>query len=158
MAPQLEHVFTMRGYMAETTVDLGAIKSGPNRSITGITHGFIKGVPGSRGEGLNVNIISGGGDWILFDPKTNICHLDVRTQGTTPDGESIFVYYHGFLENDEAGAKFLRWDPDAKTTKCGDHQWFSSPRIETSSECAVLVIIRQVHFVIKLRLTFLTIR
>jgi hypothetical protein len=134
MAPTLEHVFTMRGYMAKTTLDLGAIKAGPHRTVTGLTHGFIKGVPGSRGDGLDVALIPGGSDWILFDPTTNICHLDVRTQATNDAGDNVFVYYHGFLESDHTAADFMGWSSNAKSTKPGQHNWFSAPRIETSSE------------------------
>jgi Protein of unknown function (DUF3237) len=135
MAPRLEHVFTMVGYMDRTTLDLGPIKNGPHRTITGIPSGRIEGVPGSRGEGLKVELISGGGDWIVYDPKTNVCHLDVRTQGRTKEGDSVFVFYHGVLELDKVATNFMDWNaPDPESSKPGEHYWFSSPRMETSSE------------------------
>lgn len=60
MAPQLQVVFKMRGYMSkQNTVNLKAIKSGASRIIVPITHGFIK------GSGLEAEILPGGGDWIL---------------------------------------------------------------------------------------------
>jgi hypothetical protein len=60
MAPKLEQVFAMRGYMSkENTVNLKEIKGGPVRIVVPITHGFIK------GSGLEAEILPGGGDWIL---------------------------------------------------------------------------------------------
>ena len=60
MAPKLEQVFAMRGYMSkENTINLKAIKGGPVRVVVPITHGFIK------GSGLDAEILPGGGDWIL---------------------------------------------------------------------------------------------
>ena len=132
MAPKLEHVFRMRGYMDRTSLDLGPIKNGPHRNITALTGGFVEGVQGSRGEGLSVKLGQGGSDWILFDPATNICHLDVRTHGQTEAGQSLFIYYHGYLELDTHAATFMKWSPEAKSTTAGQHNWFSAPRIETS--------------------------
>jgi hypothetical protein len=68
MAPKLEHVFTMRGYMdAVNSVNLSAIKSGPHRIIVPINGGFIE------GSGLKAQVLPGSGDWILvrepFFPK-----------------------------------------------------------------------------------------
>ncbi|EXJ60786.1 hypothetical protein A1O7_04939 [Cladophialophora yegresii CBS 114405] len=127
MAPKFEQVFTMRGYMnKENTVNLNAIKNGATRIIVPITHGFIK------GAGLEAEILPGGGDWILLDASTGVSHLDVRTQARTSDGHSLYVHYHGVLKVDEAGQQVLGWSPDAKTTKSGDHEWFSAPIMETS--------------------------
>lgn len=52
----------------------------------------------------------------------------------TADGESLYIHYTGILKIDEAAGKVLTWAKDAKTTNYGDHQWFSGPIIETSSE------------------------
>ncbi|KAK7890391.1 hypothetical protein LTR67_008277 [Exophiala xenobiotica] len=127
MAPKLEQVFAMRGYMSkENTVNLKEIKGGPVRIVVPITHGFIK------GSGLEAEILPGGGDWILLDTSTGVAHLDVRTQARTADGHELYVHYHGVLKIDEAANKVLAWGPDAKTTKSGEHEWFSAPIIETS--------------------------
>jgi hypothetical protein len=148
MAPKLEQVFAMRGYMSkENTVNLKEIKGGPVRIVVPITHGFIK------GSGLEAEILPGGGDWILvsehysevpdgliefyssctqLDTSTGVAHLDVRTQARTSDGHELYVHYHGVLKIDEAANKVLAWSPDAKTTKSGEHEWFSAPIIETS--------------------------
>lgn len=58
-------------------------------------------------------------------------HLDVRTQARTSEGHSLYVHYHGILKIDESGEKVLAWSSDARTTKSGDHEWFSAPIIET---------------------------
>jgi hypothetical protein len=44
------------------------------------------------------------------------------------------VHYSSVLKVDEATSKVLSWSDDAMTTSYGDHEWFSSPIIETSSE------------------------
>ena len=135
MAPKLEHVFTMHGYIGPITLDLGAIKKGPRRSITALTGGKISGVPGSRAEGLDITLVAGGSDWLTFDPETNLAHLDVRTQGHNVEtGDMFFVFYHGVLKMDETATEFLDLNgPEVTTTKGGDHYWFSAPRMETSS-------------------------
>jgi len=46
----------------------------------------------------------------------------------------MFLQYHGLLQIDEAAAKVLQWSPEARTTNPGDHEFWSSPIIETSSE------------------------
>ena len=135
MAPNLEHVFSMHGYMGPITLDLGPIKKGPSRSITALTGGKIVGVPGSRGKGVDIDLVPGGSDWLTFDPETNLAHLDVRTQGRSREGDCFFVFYHGVLQMDETALKFLDpHGPEVTTTKGGNHYWFSAPRMETSSK------------------------
>jgi hypothetical protein len=57
MAPKLELAFTMRSYVSvEQTVKLGVVKGGLNRSVSPITHGYIK------GSGLDAKVLPGGGD------------------------------------------------------------------------------------------------
>ncbi len=92
MAPKLEHVFTMRGYMSkEHCIDLGAMwtSSDPRRSIVPITSGTIE------GSGLKDTILPGGGDCILMDPDSGVAHLDVRTKAKAEDGETVYVHYAG---------------------------------------------------------------
>ena len=131
MAPKLEHVFTMRGYLSkEHSIDLGAMwaSSGPKRSIVPIISGTIE------GSGLKATILPGGSDWLLMDPDSGVAHLDVRTQAKTDDGETVYVHYTGVLKADEATGKITAWANDAKSTNYGDHQWFSAPIMETNSK------------------------
>jgi hypothetical protein len=69
-----------------------------------------------------------------LDTSLNIAHLDVRTQARTSDGNSLYIHYSGILKIDESASKVLGWAKDAKTTNYGDHYWYSSPIVETSSE------------------------
>ncbi|KAI1612523.1 hypothetical protein EDD36DRAFT_239483 [Exophiala viscosa] len=127
MAPKLEKTFTMRGYInKENTLDLKAIKTGPQRIIVPIVSGFVK------GSGLDAEILPGGADWILLDPSSNIAHIDVRTQARASNGHSLYIHYIGVLKMDEGAQKVLGWASDAKTTQVGDHHWFNQPIIETS--------------------------
>lgn len=67
-----------------------------------------------------------------LDPSTNVSHLNVRTEARTSDGaHSLYVHYRGKLRLDDAATKVLAWNPDAKTTQYGDHDWFIGPIIET---------------------------
>lgn len=64
MAPSLEHCMTMRGYLSkENTIDLQAIKNGPQRIVVPVTSGFIKGT--GPAEGLEAEILPSSGDWLL---------------------------------------------------------------------------------------------
>jgi hypothetical protein len=147
MAPKLELAFTMRSYVSiEQNVSIGAVKGGLIRSVSPITHGYIK------GPGLDAKVLSGGADVSLvryqldrknigghdpnafqFDPTTNVSHLDVRASARTEDGESFYINYVGVMKSDAILSAILRGE-EAKTTNFGDHEWFSSLRIETSSE------------------------
>jgi hypothetical protein len=60
MAPRLEKVFTMRGYMDKANShNLKSIKAGPTRITVPLTSGYIE------GSGLKAEITPGGSDWIL---------------------------------------------------------------------------------------------
>ena len=135
MVPKLEHVFRMHGYIGSITLDLGPIKKGPARNITALTGGKIIGVENSRAQGLDIDLVPGGSDWLTFDSETNLAHLDVRTQGRNKEGECFFIFYHGVLRMDETAGKFLDLTgPEVQTTEGGNHYWFSAPRMETSSK------------------------
>ena len=56
----------------------------------------------------------------------------MRSQARTSNGHYISIQYTGVLKNDEATGKVFNWAEDAKTTEFGDHQWFASPKFETS--------------------------
>ncbi|CRG88086.1 hypothetical protein PISL3812_05113 [Talaromyces islandicus] len=147
MAPKLELVFTMRGYLdVENCVDLKAIKSGPHRAIVPINGGFIE------GSGLKAQVLPGSGDWILTDPTTGVSDLDVRIQARTDDGHSLYVHYNGKLKANDKVDKVLSFAPDAKTTNYGDHEWFITPIVETSDPkfkwVEESVFIGQGHFIV----------
>lgn len=135
----------MRAYLSkEGTITLENIKSGPSRIIIPITRGFVE------GSDVKAEVLPGSGDWILvcylvmfffkpvctkfaqLDPSTNVAHLNVRVQARTSDGYILYVHYKGIMKIDEAAGKFLSWAPDAKSTEYGDHEWFSSPIVETN--------------------------
>ena len=148
MAPKLEKRFTMRGYTSkDATCDLKAMRSGPTRLIVPVVGGFI------RGEGLEAEVLSGGGDWPLvcpsvtiscscvqrvdqhtlqIDPSTDVAHLDVRAHARASNGHYIFVHYTGVMKVDASLSKVLTGAEDAETTSFGDHYWYSTPIFETS--------------------------
>lgn len=130
--PRLNHVFHLRGHMGKDTINAGQHRSGPHRHITALEGGFLRGIPGSRGESLDATLVAGGSDWILFDESTNTAHLDVRTQGRTKDGECVYIHYNGYLQLDDDAQKFMSWSPEAETTEYGKHHWWSAPNIEIS--------------------------
>ncbi|KAJ5609626.1 hypothetical protein N7528_010193 [Penicillium herquei] len=126
MAPKLEPCFTLRGYIGnEHTIMLNGIKSGPTRGVTPITHGYIE------GSGLKAEILPGGADYVLIDPETQNCHIDVRTTARTPEGHGLYIHYKGLLKMDEKATKILSGAPDAQSTEYGDHEWFTTPVMET---------------------------
>ncbi|PKX89223.1 DUF3237 domain-containing protein [Aspergillus novofumigatus IBT 16806] len=130
--PRLNHVFHLRCHIGKDTINAGQYCSGPHRRITTLEGGFLRGIPGTRGDGLDVTLVAGGSDWILFDESTNTAHLDVRTQGRTKDGQCVYIHYSGYSKIDEAAQQFRSWSPDAKTTEFGQHHWWSAPNIEVS--------------------------
>ena len=136
--PRLNHVFHLRGHIGKDTINAGQYRSGPHRRITVLEGGFLRGIPGTRGEGLDATLVAGGSDWILFDESTNTAHLDVRTQGRTEDGHCVYIHYNGYLRTDEAAKQFRTWSPDAKTTEFGQHHWWSAPNIEVSGMFTLL--------------------
>jgi hypothetical protein len=148
MTPRLERRFTMRGYTSsDGTCDLKAIQSGPTRLIVPVVGGFFK------GEGVEAEVLSGGGDWPLvrlvvvisylckqctdqptlqLDPSTNVAHLDVRAHARVSNGHYIFIHYNGVMKIDVPLSKVLTGATDAETTSFGDHYWYSTPIFETS--------------------------
>ena len=67
------------------------------------------------------------------DPSSKVAHLDVRLQART-DSDSFYVHYHGVMKFDEAISNWVSRSKEAKSTEFGDHEWFMSPRFETSSK------------------------
>lgn len=110
----------------------GKQRGGATRYLAPLTGGFLKGIEGTRAEGLSVKLMPGGSDWLCVDEATGTAHLDVRTHGVTDSGDGFFIYYTGYILLDEICAKFQSWSPDSKTSKGGDHYWFTNPNFETS--------------------------
>ncbi|KAI9925323.1 hypothetical protein ASPWEDRAFT_176850 [Aspergillus wentii DTO 134E9] len=128
-APTLEPCFILRLYISnENITHIDDIKSGPSRMIVTVTHGRL------QGYGVTADVLPGGSDWILHDPKTDTAHIDVRTQAhtnTTPN-HAFYIHYTGIMQLDDKIKKFLQGSPDAVTTDFGEHYWFQTPLFETS--------------------------
>lgn len=132
--PKLTHVLNLRAHMSRDGGVAGKQRNGATRYLAPLTGGFLQGVAGTKAEGLNVEIMPGGSDWLLVDETTKIAHLDVRTHGKTPEGHGFFIYYTGYLGSDDIGQKFRTWQPDAVTSRGGDHHWWTNPTFETSGK------------------------
>ncbi|KAH7125993.1 hypothetical protein EDB81DRAFT_810253 [Dactylonectria macrodidyma] len=132
--PKLTHVLNLRAHMGLKSGAAGKHRGGAIRQLAPLSGGFLKGVPGTRAEGLDVELFPGGSDWLLVDEATGVAHLDVRTHGTTEEDDGFFIHYIGYLGLDKHAELFQTFSPDAKTTKAGDHHWWSQPNFETSSE------------------------
>ncbi|OOF99002.1 hypothetical protein ASPCADRAFT_504517 [Aspergillus carbonarius ITEM 5010] len=130
--PQMTHVFNLRVQAGGELLNLGRQQFGLSRHITPVMGGFLRGIPGTRTEGLAANLLTGGSDSVSRDEVSNIIHLDVRTQAKTPTGECVYIQYTGHLALDETARKFMSRDPDAGTTTFGDHDWWIAPRFEFS--------------------------
>lgn len=129
MAPQLEQVLTLRAFLGKAnTLQLGAVKAGPQRIIIPIDGGFIK------GSDLNAEILPGGGDSLLFDAASGTGHLNVRFSARSEAGDMIYGHYPGILKMDAEAGKCLQWSPEARTTESREHYWFATPVFEVSSE------------------------
>lgn len=116
---------------------IGQQRGGPVRIMAPLTGGFLKGVAGSKAEGLDVEILPGGSDWILVDQTTKMTHLDVRTHGKSADGHGFFIHYTGVLAPDDISAKFRAWDADAVTSRGEDHHWWTNPTFETGGRHSI---------------------
>ncbi|RSM18679.1 hypothetical protein CDV31_002399 [Fusarium ambrosium] len=132
--PRLTHVLNLRAQMSLKSSVAGKQRGGAIRQLAPLTGGFLRGVPGTRAEGLDVELFLGGSDWLLVDEKTGMAHLDVRTHGNTKEEDGVFIHYTGYLLLDEHAALFQSFSPKAITTKGGDHYWWSQPNFETGAE------------------------
>ena len=99
------------------------VGTGPygNRVIVEVTGGAFEG-PQLRGT-----ILTGGGDWLLFDAD-GVGHLDVRATFQTHDGAAIYVQYFGRVVATEAFLHALHGDG---ATEYGDIHFYTQPRFET---------------------------
>lgn len=140
-APNLTRVMSLRAYMSRDSVEVGKQRNGPHRGVYPFEGGHLIGVDGTITEGLHVEFSRGGADWLVFDDKTGIAHLDVRANGKDKDGAGFFIYYKGVLEMDDIGTKFNNWTPGVQSTQSKDHHWFTNPVIETNSESTLLWVV-----------------
>jgi Protein of unknown function (DUF3237) len=83
-----------------------------------------------EGARLKGKILSGGGDWLLFDAD-GIGHLDVRASFQTHDGAAIYVQYFGRFIATEALSNALQGNG---VTEYGGEHFFTQPRFETGDE------------------------
>lgn len=119
----MTHDSTLRARLALETVQLGAHPGGPQRHIKALESGDIRGLPTTRGEGVDASLVPGGSDRMLFNPTTNVAQIDVRTQGELSDRSPVLVRYAGYLMMDKKAQQFMARGPDARSTEFGDHHW-----------------------------------
>lgn len=113
----------------EDTLHMGTVNGGAQRIICPITSGFLK------GEGFDAVLVQGGSDWISVDSATGTAYLDIRTHfRDRQSGDVFYVQAKGISRVDEKVQLVMAWNPDAKTTKGGDHYAFSTPTFEVSGE------------------------
>lgn len=88
-------------------------------------------VTGGRvtGHRIHADVLPGGGDWALIGTD-GMLRIDVRGQLRTDDGATIYTYYHGFLELNDAVTAALA----GGSTEHGDHYFRTAPRFETGDE------------------------
>ena len=103
MAPKLEQVLKMQAFLSkDNMLNIGSIKGGPHRYVSPVVSGFIEGAD------FKAEATAGGADWLLMDPSTGICQLDVRAQGRTAEGECICRCPSLLSETDLPQSEFLR--------------------------------------------------
>ncbi|MGH8595255.1 MAG: DUF3237 domain-containing protein [Gammaproteobacteria bacterium] len=83
-----------------------------------------------EGARLKGRILTGGGDWLLFDPD-GVGHLDVRATFQTDDGAAIYVQYFGRVMATEAFNRALQGHGE---TDYGEVHFFTQPRFETGDQ------------------------
>lgn len=130
MPPTLEHVMTFRAVLSkEYTLMLGPTKGNATRGAAPLIGGFLK------GDGFIAELLPGGSDWPRIDGSAGVAHLDGRAQfRDSQSGDMFYLTIQGIMALDEAGQLALGFSPDAKSTKAGDHKWFTTPIIEVSNE------------------------
>ena len=129
MPPSLEHVLTFRAIFAkEDLLRLGSTKGGAQRLVAPVNGGFLK------GEGIDAELVQGGSDWPYIDANTGTAYLDVRAHFRDKAGDLFYLQYRGILKLDDQAQLAMKWSPDARTTKGGDHYWLMTPTIEASNE------------------------
>ncbi|KAF2101113.1 hypothetical protein NA57DRAFT_74701 [Rhizodiscina lignyota] len=128
--PKLEYLFKMKGYLApDQTVEVGTVKSGPQRIFAPIVSGWLEGPSVGRAEAT-----PGGGDWMLVDPQSQTIHLDVRFCAKWEDGNAAFFHYPGIIQINEKVMKAMTYAPDAKSTEFEDLEFWTSPIVEISNK------------------------
>lgn len=118
---QLHELFTIRISLGDTTV----VGKGPSglRAIAEVSGGSFE------GERLRGNVLTPGADWVVIGDGFG--ELDVRLNLLCEDGASIYMYYGGVLEQNEAALAALNGNGE---TDYGDHYFVTQPRFECGHE------------------------
>ena len=86
-------------------------------------------------NGFKADLIPGGADWLRLDESTGVAHLDVRVHfRDSQTGDLFYMTSNGVLKIDEATQLVFVGSPDAKSTRAGEHTWFSTPVVEVDNE------------------------
>lgn len=130
MAPTLEYVMTFRLELSkEHMLSLGPTRGNTSRFVGPLISGYL------QGDGFKADLVPGGSDWPRVDESTGTAYLDGRGQFRDKDtGDTFYVTITGLLKMDEPTQLVFGWSPDAKSTKAGDHTWFTTPHFEVSNE------------------------
>ncbi|KAI1741294.1 hypothetical protein F4680DRAFT_72990 [Xylaria scruposa] len=130
---KLSHVLQMRANLGNNTVMAGQSRGGATQHLISLASGFVKGVEGTKAEGLEFELMPGGSDWLMVDEKAKMNYLDVRVNGKNLDGDGLFVRYVGILGADDMTTRYVNGAPGRQTTKGSDNYWYINPIFETSS-------------------------
>ena len=130
MAPTLEYVFTMQFTLSkEHTLVIGPSRGNGSRFVAPIVGGHI------QGKDFKADVVPGGSDWPLVNEAAGIAYIDGRGQfQNSTTGDTFHVTVQGVTVLDEPSQLAFGWSPKAKSTKAGDHQWFTTPAFEVSNE------------------------
>ena len=130
MPPTLKHVMTFRVNLSKDhTLMLGSTKGGTIRVAAPLIGGFLK------GDDFHADIIAGGSDWPSLDTSAGIAYLDGRASFRDKEtGDMFYATIQGMAKLDEKSQLAFSFSPEAKSTKAGDHTWFTTPIFEVSNE------------------------
>lgn len=118
----LAHEFSYRADL-KPPVEIGTGPYG-TRMFFEVTGGTVE------GERINGSIGTGGGDWLVVDPRGS-AHLDVRSLIVTRDDATIYLAYHGHLEMSQSVQAALAGEGP---TDWEDQYFRTAPRLETGDE------------------------
>lgn len=121
-APALDYEFTVDATL------------GPQQVVGGGPYGLRIVVPvvGGTVQGNRVNgeVVSSGADWLLVG-NDGFGRVDVRVQFVTDDGATIYAYYEGVLELNEAAVTASA--THGAESSFEDHYFRTAPRFETGA-------------------------
>lgn len=130
MSPTLEHFLIFRSvFTRQDLLTLGPTRGNASRSINSMSDGFLE------GNGFKAALVPGGADFLRLDESTGIAHLDVRAHfRDNQTGDLFYMTSKGILKIDERTQHVLVGSSEAKSTKPGEHTWFSTPMFEVNNE------------------------